>query len=76
VRINGVCEDVAVIRTDRARDEGRAEGGRVAADKGRKVAEEHALSFRWRVGIAVAAVGGCAGVLSAIVGAVRLATGH
>jgi hypothetical protein len=68
-KVDGVISRLGSLETARAVADDRA----VRADE---VAVSHILSFRWRAGIAIAATGGCFGALSAIVGGIRLATGH
>jgi hypothetical protein len=72
-KLGGVCEDVAELKTAQAVDSARANWAAndqaVRADQ----ANRHVLSFRWRVGIVVAAAGGAGGALLALV---NLVVGH
>lgn len=71
-----VAGQVAAIRLERAREFGKAQQGHADETAYAAMAERHTLSARWRIGILLAACGGVFGGLSAIVGLIRLATGH
>ena len=72
-RLDGVCDDVAELKTVQAVESARAKWAandeRVRADQ----ADHHVLSYRFRVGIAVAAIGGIGGLL---LGLVNFVVGH
>ena len=71
--LDGVCDDVAELKTVQAVESARAKWAandeRVRADQ----ADHHVLSYRFRVGIAVAAIGGIGGLL---LGLVNFVVGH
>ena len=73
LKLDGVCEDVAELKTDQAINAAHAkwtaDDQKVRADQ----ADHHVLSYRFRVGIAVAAIGGIGGLL---LGLVDFVMGH
>lgn len=77
LKLEGVCEDVAEIKTARAVDvavaTSTAEAAALLAKQRAATAEAHVLSFRWRVTIAVAAGGALFG---ALLGFLNFLVGH
>jgi hypothetical protein len=73
VKLDGVCEDVAELKmasaVESARAKWTANDAKVRADQ----ADHHVLSYRFRVGIAVAAISGIGGLL---LGLVNFVMGH